>query len=138
MSRRGYSILEAIVAMGLFAIGILALSHSYFAVVRSQLNARQQELATQCAKGRIEEILNSVSYSDIDEQNFPDEGFGNVDGGAPMYTAFSRNVSIRDSLNAVGMDVLKEVTVQVNWQTPNGLRDVTLSSVIAYHKDIKL
>lgn len=138
MNRQGYSILEAVVAMTIFAVGMLALSQSYFGVMRSQVNARNHELATQCARDRMEEIVNSMSYANISGATFPDEDYGDVDGGASMYEQFRRSVTIADSLNAINQSVLKEVTVQVQWQTSAGVRDVTLNTVVARYRDISL
>ncbi len=138
MNRQGYSILEAVVAMTIFAVGILALSQSYFGVVRAHVNSRNNELAVQCARDHMEQIVNSISYTQITEGNFPDEGYGAVGGGADEYTQFSRTVTIADSLNAISESVLKEVTVRVEWQSSSGARDVTFNTVIARYRDITL
>jgi type II secretory pathway pseudopilin PulG len=138
MNRQGYSILEAVVAMTIFAVGLLALSQSYFGVMRAQVGARNQELATQCARDRLEEIVNSVSYTSITEGNYPDEDYGEIDGGDPKFEQFARTVAIDDSLNAINQSVLKEVTVRVSWQSVTGTRDVTLNTVIARYRDVEL
>ncbi len=138
MNRQGYSILEAVVAMTIFAIGALALSQSYFGVMRAHVTARNHELAMQCARDRMEEIVNTISYGDISEDNYPDESYGDVGGGDSMYETFSRNVSISDSTNTIGLVVLKEITIQVNWQTSQGERNVSLNSVVARRKDIQI
>jgi type II secretory pathway pseudopilin PulG len=137
-SCQGFSIVEAVVAMSLFAVGILALSQSYFGIMRAQQSARSHELAIHCARDRVEEIVNSVSYTGIASANFPDEDFGNVAGGLPAYAGFSRSVAIVDSINVIGQSVLKEITVQVNWQIPGGTRNVSLNTVVARFKDIQL
>lgn len=138
MNRQGYSILEAMVAMTIFAIGALALSQSYFGVMRAEVGARNHELATQCARDRVEEIVNSLSYASITEANFPDEGYGEIADGDPKFEHFARTVAIVDSLNAINQSVLKEVTVSVSWQTAAGTRDVTLNTVVARYRDIQL
>lgn len=138
MNRQGYSLLEAVVAMTIFAIGMLALSQSYFGVVRAQVNASNHELATQCARDRIEEIVNSVRYADITSANFPSEDYGQVNAGDPKFDQFQRTVAITDSLNAINQSVLKEITVQVQWQSAAGPRDVSLNTVVARYRDIQL
>ena len=138
MNRQGYSILEAVVAMTIFAIGMLALSQSYFGVVRSQVNESNHVPATQCARDRIEEMVNSVRYADITSANFPSEAYGAVNGGDPKYEQFQRNVAIVDSLNAINQSVLKEITVRVQWQTAAGARNVSLNTVVARYQDIQL
>ncbi len=136
MNRQGYSLIEALMAMTLFAVGVLALSQSYFGVVRSQMMSRQNELALQCARDRIEEIVNSVSYSDINGTFYPSEDFGDVNGGVTQYEIFNRQIAISDSLNANGTSVIKDITVTVNWQTSGGVRTVFLNSAIARYSDI--
>ncbi|MCP4547755.1 MAG: hypothetical protein GY835_14940 [bacterium] len=138
MKRDGYSILEAVVAMTLFAIGIMALSQSYLGIMRAQGNARSQETATQCAHDRMEEIVNSMKYSNINTTNYPSEDYGEVNGGSDLFDSFSRSVVIADSLNLLGNSVLKEITVEVKWQAAGGERAVSLNSVIANFKDIQL
>ncbi len=136
MDRRGYSLIEAVVAMTIFAIGIMALSQSYFGVMRAQVGARTNELAMGCARDRIEEIVNTISYADINSVTYPSEGLGEVDNGASQFSIFDRQVAIDDSLNANNDSVLKEITVTVNWQAGSGPKSVFLNSVIAHHSDI--
>ena len=138
MNRQGYSIIEALMAMILLSIGVFALVQSYSGITRSYVNSRHQELAVQCARDRMEEIVNSVSYSDIESANYPDENYGEIPGAGGQYEAFARTVAIDDSLNAIGQSVLKEITVQVTWQVPGGTRDVSLNTVVARYKDIQL
>jgi len=137
MNNRGYSIMEALVAMILFSIGAMALAESYFGVMRAQVNARNHETALQLARGRMEEIINTMRYADIATANYPDENYGQVDGGASEYTTFARDVTIADSLNTLGQSVLKEITVTVSWQGVGQIRSVTLNSVVARYKDIQ-
>jgi type II secretory pathway pseudopilin PulG len=138
MNNRGYSILEALVAMILFAVGILALSQSYYGIMRAQLIARENEVATQLARERMESIVNAVDYADVTEANFPSEDFGEINGGDSTYAQFSRAVTVVDSTNAIGQSVLKEIIIQVGWETPAGERSVTLNSVVARHRGITL
>ena len=137
MNRQGYSLLEAVVAMTIFAIGVLALSQSYFGVMRAQVGARNNEVAVQCARDRMEEIVNSVSYASISAETYPSEEYGDIDGGIQQYQHFARSVTIADSTNAAGVSVLKEVTVEVKWQTSNGEREINLNSAIARFKDLQ-
>jgi len=138
MNNKGYSIVEALMAMTIFTIGVLALANSYMGITRSLVQARNQELETQCARDRLEEIVNTVKYADITGINYPSEDFGDVNGGDSQYAGFSRSVAIRDSLNAIGTSVLKEITITVNWQAVGDTRSTMLNSVIARHKDLQL
>jgi len=115
----------------------MALAESYFGVMRAQVNARNHETALQLARGRMEEIINTMRYADIATANYPDENYGQVDGGASEYTTFARDVTIADSLNTLGQSVLKEITVTVSWQGVGQIRSVTLNSVVARYKDIQ-
>jgi type II secretory pathway pseudopilin PulG len=137
MSNRGYSIMEALVAMILFSIGAMALAESYYGVMRAQVNANNHETALQLARDRMEEVINAIRYQDIAEANFPDESYGQVEGGLADYASYARDVTIADSLNTIGQSVLKEVTVTVSWQGVGQTRSVTLNSVVARRKDIE-
>jgi prepilin-type N-terminal cleavage/methylation domain-containing protein len=137
-NRRGMTLVEVMVGMTIFAIGLLGLSKVTFHVMRANLRSRHTAVATNLAHERMEQVMSVTRYSAITEANFPDEGFGAVNGGMLEYNRFSRTVSIADSVNALGNSVLKEITVRVDWRESTGMRNVELRSSISRFKDITL
>ena len=137
-NRKGMTLVEILVGMTIFAIGLLGLSHVMFQVMHSNLRSKHTVIATNLAHQRMEQIMSAVRYDSITEAGFPDEDFGQVDFGNEAYTKFSRVVAIADSLNSLGNSVLKEITVRVEWNEMGKTRNVEIRSSISRFKDINL
>jgi prepilin-type N-terminal cleavage/methylation domain-containing protein len=127
----GFTLVETMVAMTLFAIGVLALAQVQFAASRNTMKAKLTTQATSLASDRIEQCVYGPAFADITEDNFPDEDYGEVAGGDERYARFARTVTVEDSLDFAGRITLKTVTVQVTWNDINGQRNVELSSRVA-------
>ncbi|UCF05382.1 MAG: prepilin-type N-terminal cleavage/methylation domain-containing protein [bacterium] len=134
----GMTLVEVLVGMMIFAIGLLGLSRVTFQVMRANMQSRHTVVATNLAHQRMEQIMSSTRYGSITEANFPDEDYGQVNGGASDYAIYSRSVAIADSLNSLGNSVLKEITVRVEWNESGRTRNVELNSSISKFKDIQL
>lgn len=130
-SQDGFTLIETMIAMTMFAIGIMALAQVQFAASRNTTKAKLTTIASGLASDRIEQVVYSPSFDQITTVNYPDEDYGEVEGGNPRYERFARTVAIRDSVDFVGRVALKTVTVQVTWADINGPRNVELSSRIA-------
>jgi hypothetical protein len=102
------------------------------------MRSKHTVLATNLAHQRMEQIMSATRYGSITEANYPDEDFGQVDGGNADYTKFRRDVAVVDSLNAIGNSVLKEITVRVEWNEMGRMRGVEMRSSISRFKDIQL
>lgn len=137
-SNRGMTLVEIMVGMVVFAIGILGLSQVMFRVMHSNLQSKHTVIATNLAHQRMEQLMGSLRYDNITEANFPDEDYGQVNGGDPDFSNFKRTVTIADSLNALGNSILKEITVRVEWKSNGRTRNVELRSSISRFKDINL
>jgi prepilin-type N-terminal cleavage/methylation domain-containing protein len=138
LNREGMTLVEVLVGMTIFAIGLLAISQVMFGVIRSNMTSRDVGIATNLAHQRLEQIMSSTRYGAINTSNFPDEDYGQIGGGASEFQKFSRTVSIADSTNALGNSVMKEITVRVEWRERGKLRDVELNSSICRFKDVSL
>jgi prepilin-type N-terminal cleavage/methylation domain-containing protein len=137
-NNRGMTLVEIMVGMTVFAVGLLGLSRVLFSVMHSNLTSKNTVIATNLAHQRMEQISGSLRYSAITSSNFPSEDYSEIGGGAEEYAHFRRTVAIDDSLNAVGNSVIKEVTVRVEWRDRGGVRNVELKSCISRFKDINL
>ncbi len=138
MDNKGMTLVEILVGMTIFAVGLLGISRVTFSVMHANLTSKHTVIATNLAHQRMEQIVGSIRYSSINTNNFANEDYGNIGGGAEEYEIYRRTVAVTDSLNAVGNSVIKEVTVRVEWRDRGGVRDVELRSCISRFKDINL
>ncbi len=134
----GMTLIEVLVGLTIFAIGLLGLSRVSFQAMHANLRSKHTVIATNLAHQRMEEIISATRYDNITEPGYPDEDYGNVNGGMGEYAKFNRAVSVVDSLNAIGTSVMKEVSVRVEWNEMGTVRNVELRSSISRYKDISL
>ncbi len=127
----GFTIIETLIAMSLFAIGILALTQVQFAAARNTTTSKLTSTASFLASDRLEEIIYGPNFTAMTHANYPDEAYGQVDSSDPRYKVFKRTVVVQDSLNILGNVAMKTVTVNVGWKALNGERNVELRSRVA-------
>lgn len=127
----GFTLIETLIAMTLFSIGVLALAQVQFAATRNSTSSKRTTTASALASDRLEEIVFGPSFAAMTEANYPDEDFGEVDHADDRYKNFSRSVVVEDSLNIAGTICMKTVTVTVTWEAANGERTVELQSRVA-------
>jgi len=88
----GMTLVEIMVGMVIFAIGLLSLSQVMFRVMHSNLSSKHMVIATNLAHQRMEQILSSTRYDNITEANFADEDYGQINGGDENFSSFRRIV----------------------------------------------
>jgi type IV pilus assembly protein PilV len=130
-NEEGFTLLEVLVAMTVFSIGVLALAQVQFAASSNNMQSRLTSTAASLASDRLEEVVYGASFDAIRTTNFPSENYGVVDGSNPRYTHFQRTVAIQDSLDLAGRVSLKTVRVRVTWHALHGDRHVELMSRVA-------
>lgn len=127
----GFTLLETLIAMTLFAIGVLALAQVQLAASRSNMSARRNSTAALLAQDRIEQCVHAAQFDDITPANFVNENYGSVEHADPRYKNFKRTVDIVDTQDITGRATLKTVTVRVRWKTLQGDRELHLASSVA-------
>jgi prepilin-type N-terminal cleavage/methylation domain-containing protein len=134
----GMTIVEILVAMTIFAVGVLSLTRVMFQAMHANVRSKHVVVATNLAHQRMEQILSSMRYDAITAAAFPTENYGTIEGGSSDYSFFRRAVAIADSVDALGTSVMKEVTVRVEWRDNGRTRNMEIHSSISRFKDIKL
>ena len=127
----GFTLIETLIAMTLFSIGVLTLAQVQFAATRSSTSSKRTSTASALASDRLEEIVFGPSFAAITDANFPDEDYGDVSHSDDRYKNFKRTVAVADSVNIAGTICMKSVTVTVAWEASNGERTVELQSRVA-------
>jgi type IV pilus assembly protein PilV len=134
----GMTLVEIMVAMTIFAVGVLSLTRVMFQAMHSNLRSKHVVVATNLANQRMEQIMSSMRYDNITAGAFPTENYGTIEGGKADYSHFQRTVAVADSVDALGTSVMKEVTVRVEWRDNGRVRNAQIRSSISRFKDIKL
>ena len=93
-SRAGFTLVELLVAMMVFAVGMLALAATAASVTRMMGGAKRQTLAATVAQSRLEKLRSSPCASLV-------SGTETVRGVTNTWTvtAVSRGVTIKDSVS---------------------------------------
>ncbi len=134
----GMTLVEILVAITIFAVGVLSLTRVMFQAMQANTRSKHVVVATNLAQQRMEQILSSTRYDNITAGAFPIEDYGAVEGGKADYTAFRRSVAIADSVDALGTSVMKEVTIRVEWRNNGRARNMEIHSSISRFKDVRL
>jgi prepilin-type N-terminal cleavage/methylation domain-containing protein len=117
----GFTLLEMVIAMGLFAIGMLGLCLMTSGLMDSNTSARNRADATRLAQSKLE-TLGRGEYSEIvDGLEMHLDGTGVSGDGL-----FQREVSVTEKSSPK----CKEVAVMVSWEDKGG-RWVELKTVFA-------
>ena len=122
---------RALIALSIFAIGVLALAQVQFAASRSNGSARRNSTAALLAQDRLEQCVHASRFDDITPASFGSESYGSVNHADPRYKNYQRTVTIADSLDITGRASLKTITVRVDWRSLQGQREVKLASRVA-------
>lgn len=122
--QRGFSLIEVMFAMAIFAIGILAVAKMELITAKSNRSAHQTTQALLLVESQIERLKNISDVSDLDamdgDQNTNIDAFGNPGG---IYT---RTTHVT---NPLGGDYSRRVEVSVEWTRLGRNRRVALSSL---------
>lgn len=117
----GFTLLELVFAMALFAVGLLGLTMMTSGLMSNNAAAHRRAIATQLGQNKLE-TLRGYDYSEISgslELNM--DASDNSGGGI-----FRREVAVEEK----AAPVCKEVTVTVSWEA-KGEHEVVLKTVFA-------
>lgn len=118
--RWGFTLIEVLVAMGIF-FGVVMASVAFFSYGRRQgSESNREDYALQLAEDRIE-ILKTMGYDDISDQ------------GEQTYSRFGTTFNQRYAASELYTydEVYKVITISVTWTSDGEQKDVKLFSVIS-------
>jgi prepilin-type N-terminal cleavage/methylation domain-containing protein len=121
LKQDGFTLLELVIAMGLFASGLLGLTLLTSCLMANNMTARHHAVATQLAQNKIE-MLRQNAYSGIVDGTEPKVDASGSSGSG----VFSRAVTVEENEDPA----FKQVTVTVSWRL-KGEHRVVLSSIVA-------
>lgn len=121
LKQDGFTLLELVIALGLFASGLLGLMILTSGLMTHNMTARHHDAAIQLARNKFE-MLHQQTYTEIvDDMEPAVNASGDSDSGM-----FSREVTVKESDDPA----YKLVTVTVSWRS-RGEHKVVLSSIVA-------
>ncbi len=115
--RRGFTMIEIIIAVLLLTVGLIGIVSVSVMVIDGNYYSKTVTTATSLAKDKLEE-LQSMSYENIISSSSPET----------KENIFSRSWTVTANSPAANM---KTVVVTVTWPWKGQTKDVTLRSIIA-------
>jgi type II secretory pathway pseudopilin PulG len=120
-SEKGIGLIEIIIAMLIFGIGISAAIRTLPVSNKAASRARNLTMATNLAQEKIEELM-SIPYASADLS-----AGGHVDPDNPLDRIFTRTWNVTDNTPLTDM---KQIDVTVSYDTDNPDNAVTLTTYI--------
>lgn len=120
-SEKGIGMIEILIAMLIFGIGITAAIRTLPVSNRAASRSRNLTMATNLAQEKIEELM-SIPFDDADLA-----AGGHVDPDNPLDRIFTRTWSVA---NDVPLAEMKRVDVTVSYDTDNPDNSVTLTTYL--------
>lgn len=124
--QRGFSLVEALIALLVMSFGMLALSGMQLSLSRNADVAKQRTEAMRLAQARIEEMR---SFTGIGTGAI---NWNGLDAMVTTTTTTNTSYTVASAMSGVDTDALRAVNVQVDWVDRTGAAQrVSLASVIS-------
>lgn len=129
--KKGFTIIETIVAIGIFGIGILALLGFYTYSSQVVRFARQTTVASNLAQGLVEQTI-SEPYDTLTVGESAKETFSIIPTDSSYGYSKQTKISLIDqNLNASDTDVgLKKIDCTVYWQSNWTEKNIQVSTIV--------
>ena len=118
LSKKGFSLIELMVAVAILAMAIFGIFHAYSAGFMGMADARDRTVATNYAQEKMEDIKN-IPFSDID--NYIINNNGSIEEiSGKIFTIYIESEAYEVN------DDLKKITTRVSWDEDKEVELVTL------------
>jgi type IV pilus assembly protein PilV len=130
-NEKGYTLIEMLIAMSIFAIGMLAIAGLQISATRNNTSGNIITQATMLARTQMETLksvgdLTTLPAGTTPDPNNPIDDFGNTGG---IYTrSWTVNPYIPPS-TGVASPTARQLTVTVQWTRQGANRNVVLRSI---------
>lgn len=123
-NNKGFTLIETLIAMAIFSIGILAVGSMQIWSVRNTTTGNITTQATQLARAQMEELKSVANVTDLDAGPFEDPNNPiDEDGDAGGIYNSTWAVAAGPGTNS------REITVTVSWSRRGQNRSVVLTSI---------
>ena len=120
---KGYMMIEALIAIAIFAIGFLAVATLVFSTTRNNTNGNLLTQANMLARQQMEQLKNTPDITTLPTGTFND---GPLDGNGNPGGIYTRTWTIQDAL---GFNTSREIQVTVNWSWRGQDRSIVLTTL---------
>ena len=122
-NERGFSLIEVMIALVIFSIGILAVAQLQFWNIRNNTTGNITTMATLLARQKMEELKSQADVTTLNSDADADNPI-NADGNAGGI--FTRTWTVS---NPLGGSTSRHLAVTVSWSRQGQNRSVVLTSI---------
>jgi Tfp pilus assembly protein PilV len=122
---KGYMLIEALMAIGIFSIGFLAVSALVLTATRNNTKGNILTQANMLARQQLEQLKNTPDITDLDTEP-PTTTESGIDAYGDPGGIYTRTTTIEDAL---GFNTSRAVEVTVNWTWQGQNRSVVLRTI---------
>lgn len=119
--QQGFSLIEVVIALAIFSIGILAIAQLQISAVRNNTNGNLATQATMLAEAQIEYLKNTSAVTLLADG--VETGIDQSGASGGIYT---RTTTIA---NPLGGDFSRQIQITVQWQRNGRTRRVVLKTL---------
>ena len=123
----GFTLIDVLIGISIFAIGILAVASMQYRTVRNTTVANLTSQATMLAHEKMEEIK-TTPFADL-----VNEVENNIDGEGNAGGIFNRTTTITTPAAPLG-DHVRQVQVQVQWNAAHGGNRTFVLNSLTYER----
>ena len=122
---KGYMLIEALMAIGIFSIGFLAVAALVLTATRNNTKGNILTQANMLARQQLEQLKNTPDITDLDTEP-PTTTEPGIDAYGDPGGIYTRTTTIEDAL---GFNTSRAVEVTVNWTWQGQNRNVVLRTI---------
>ena len=137
MNKKGQTLVEVVVALGILTVVFAAVITLISQVVHFELSSRNTTIATNIAQKKLAEAVSEIGDGCISESAPLEDSLGSQIIGGIKFSYETNNSNTFDykenNTSSVGFDnsSFMEIVVKVTWEEKNlGIRDIILKQVV--------